>query len=293
MRELTSAQCVIFDFDGPLCRLFARRTAPAVAARLRETHTPPSPPGTWPDTTDPLRLLTAAFQLSEPTPLAVTPGPTPATQKPTPVGQGPTSVAPDRLAQEPTPVGQGPTSVAQGPSAQEPAPVGRKTASMGAGGSASEMERALAREESAAAESAFPTAYADALVRTLHATGRTLAVATDNSAAAAERYLAGRGLLDLFAGRVCGRVGDAGAPRLKPDPDCVLRALHAAGAAPADTVMIGDSPSDLRAAQAAGVAFIGYARNERKEAELRGVGAETVVDSLRDALLSIDPLAHV
>jgi HAD superfamily hydrolase (TIGR01509 family) len=37
MRELISnARCVLFDFDGPVCRLFAVRSAESIAARLRE-----------------------------------------------------------------------------------------------------------------------------------------------------------------------------------------------------------------------------------------------------------------
>ncbi|MGP3987714.1 HAD family hydrolase [Streptomyces sp. 3N207] len=231
---------MIFDFDGPLCHLFARRTAASVARRLRETYAGPpgGSAGMWPETTDPLRLLTAAFDDSS-------------------------------LPRE----------------------------------NARQMERSLTLEEVAAAEVAFPTGYADALVRTLCATGRTVAVATDNSADAVERYLAGRSLLDAFSSgrrpgdapsRVCGRVCDGTAPlRLKPDPDCVLRALESTGADAAESLMLGDSARDAAAARAAGVGFVGYARNERKERELREAGAEWVVPTLRDVLLTVDPLAHV
>ncbi|MBO8187988.1 HAD family hydrolase [Streptomyces spirodelae] len=239
-RQISSAQCVIFDFDGPLCHLFARRTAASVAGRLRAAYaaTSDGSAGSWPETTDPLRLLTAAFD-------------------------DPTLLEPQ---------------------------------------SAQRMERSLTREEVAAAEVAFPTGYADTLVRTLCATGRRVAVATDNSAEAVERYLAGRSLLEAFSparrpgsapSRVCGRVCDGAALKLKPDPDCVLRALESAGTEAAETVMIGDSERDVAAARAAGVGFVGYARNERKGRELRRAGAEWVVASLRDILLTVDPLAHV
>jgi phosphoglycolate phosphatase-like HAD superfamily hydrolase len=237
-QRVIAAQCVIFDFDGPLCHLFARRPAAAIAKRLRDTYAlhpagmdaSGDASGTWHGTTDPLRLLTAAFD--------------------------------DAAALDHE--------------------------------SARRMERSLALEEIAAAEVAFPTGYADALVRTLHAMGRSLAVATDNCADAVHRYLAGRALLEPFAGRVRGRICDDGAaPRLKPDPDCVLRALAATGAAAAETVMIGDSARDVTAARAAGIGFVGYARNERKEHELHDAGAEWVVGSLRDILLTVDPLAHV
>lgn len=56
------------------------------------------------------------------------------------------------------------------------------------------------------------------------------------------------------------------------------------GAAPATALMIGDTPSDLLAARAAGVPFLGYARTERKGELLRDAGATVVVDSLEPVL---------
>jgi phosphoglycolate phosphatase-like HAD superfamily hydrolase len=56
------------------------------------------------------------------------------------------------------------------------------------------------------------------------------------------------------------------------------------GAAPATALMIGDAPTDLLAAQAAGVPFLGYARNERKDRLLRDAGATVIVDSLEPVL---------
>ncbi|SCK05282.1 HAD family hydrolase [Streptomyces sp. WMMB 322] len=159
-------------------------------------------------------------------------------------------------------------------------------------GVARDIERALTEEEVQAAPGAFPTAYADALIRTLVATGRELAVTTNNSQQAVERYLETRTTHELFAGRVHGRSAE-GALRLKPDPDCLLRALESTKTPAQEALMIGDAPRDLEAARAAGVAFLGYARNERKEQELRAAGAGHVVGSLRDVLLTVDPRAHV
>ncbi|MFI7246295.1 HAD family hydrolase [Streptomyces qinglanensis] len=230
--RISSAECVIFDFDGPLCHLFARRTAASVADTLRAAYVDGpggGPAPGWPETSDPLRLLTAAFDDG--------------------------ALLPPERAQR--------------------------------------MEQSLSSEEVAAAAVAFPTGYADTLVRTLHATGRTVAVATDNSADAVRRYLAGRNLLEPFGERLCGRLCNGTGLRLKPDPDCVLRALESTGADAAATTMIGDSPQDVAAARAAGVGFVGYARNERKARELRTAGAAWVVGSLREVLLTVDPLAHV
>ncbi|MGW7519393.1 HAD family hydrolase [Streptomyces sp. NPDC054796] len=163
-----------------------------------------------------------------------------------------------------------------------------------ADGTAHAVERALTREEVRAASHAYPTPYADSLVRTLSSTGRRLAVATNNAQQAVERYLETRLTGALFAGHVHGRCADAGL-RLKPDPDCLVRALESTGVAPGDALMIGDAPRDLAAARAAGVSFLGYGRNERKAAALRAAGleAEDMVDSLRSVLKCVDPGAHV
>jgi HAD superfamily hydrolase (TIGR01509 family) len=163
-----------------------------------------------------------------------------------------------------------------------------------ADGTALRIEQALTREEVAAAEGAYPTGYADRLIRTLHATGRGLAVTTNNSREAVERYLAARDLLKPFEGHVHGRLYDGDGLRMKPDPDCLLRALASTGVAAQDSVMIGDTPRDLAAARAAGVAFVGYApHGKRKERELREAGAAHIVSSLREVLLAVDPCAHV
>jgi len=145
-----------------------------------------------------------------------------------------------------------------------------------------ELEERLTQEELRAAESARPTAWADPLIRTWTAVGARLAVTTNNSPRVVSKYLEGRGLTGCFAPHLYGRTQDL--HRLKPDPHCLKRALNAMGSAPVAALMIGDTPSDFLAARAAGVPFLGYARNERKEKLLRGVGATTVVNSLEVVL---------
>ncbi|MFG2761185.1 HAD family hydrolase [Streptomyces wuyuanensis] len=144
------------------------------------------------------------------------------------------------------------------------------------------LEQELTRQELLATRSAWPTAYADPLIRTWSAVADGLAVATNNSPRAAEEYLAGRGLRDCFAAHIHGRGPDLAL--LKPDPDCVLRALGSLGAAPASALMIGDTPSDLFAARAAGVSFLGYAHDTRRAERLRAAGATVVVESLEPVL---------
>ena len=66
----------------------------------------------------------------------------------------------------------------------------------------------------------------------------------------------------------------------KPEPGMVLNALAATGAAPADTVMIGDSIHDMAMARSAGVGAVGVSWGFSPSAALYEAGAERVVDSV-------------
>ncbi|MFF3491473.1 HAD family hydrolase [Streptomyces sp. NPDC002795] len=141
-----------------------------------------------------------------------------------------------------------------------------------------EMESRLTEQELRAVGTAWPTEYVDPLIRTWTAAGVHLAITTNNSAEAARRYIAGRGLSGCFEPHIYGRTKDLS--RLKPDPYCLQRAMSAMGAAPGATLMIGDAATDLLAAREAGVAFLGYARHAGKERELREAGARQVTSTL-------------
>lgn len=151
-----------------------------------------------------------------------------------------------------------------------------------------ELEERLTQEELRAAASAWPTPYADPLIRTWTALGSRLAITTNNSPVVVRRYLDSRGVLSCFAPHIYGRTQDL--HHLKPDPHCLNRALTATGVAPRDALMIGDTPSDHEASLRAGVPFLGYARNPRKAKLLRESGAETIVDSLEPLLRTLRTL---
>ncbi|MFJ8827366.1 HAD family hydrolase [Streptomyces sp. NPDC102467] len=148
-----------------------------------------------------------------------------------------------------------------------------------------EMEKRLTAQELRAVRSAWPTEYADPLIRTWTAVGARLAITTNNSPEAARRYIESRGLSACFEPHIYGRGQNL--RLLKPDPYCLNRALRAMGAAPSGALMIGDTPTDLYAAQAAGVAFLGYARHERKAGLLRDAGAQHVIGSLELILTAL------
>ncbi|MDT0322130.1 HAD family hydrolase [Streptomyces millisiae] len=224
MRGLISnAHCVLFDFDGPVCRLFAVRSAESIARRLRD--------------------LAAELALS--------------------------ALLTADLRDSPDP-----HHVLRGIAGQRPGH-----------GVVQRLEAALTHEEVFAAASAQPTPYAAALIAALSTRGRQVAIATNNSPLAAERYLAQHNLSGYIGGRVHGRTRDVS--RLKPHPDSLLRALASTRTAPADALMIGDSVADLAAARAAGVPFLGYATSRAGFEEFQAAEAEHVVTSLEQVLTAL------
>ncbi|CAM5543036.1 HAD family hydrolase [Streptomyces canus] len=149
-----------------------------------------------------------------------------------------------------------------------------------------ELEEWLTRREVAAVPKARPTPYADPLIRTWSSLGAEFAITTNNAAIAAAAYSESRGLADCFP-YVYGRTPNL--DLLKPNPHCLVEAIKAMRAVPSDTLMLGDTATDLLAARRAGVAFLGYARNDAKEGLLRDAGAEAVVGSLQQVLDVLRP----
>ncbi|WP_073757181.1 HAD family hydrolase [Streptomyces sp. CB03234] len=127
------------------------------------------------------------------------------------------------------------------------------------------------------AATAWPTPYADPLIRTLHAVGTGLAVVSGTCPAAVERYLADRGLSGCFGPHVHGRVDQA---------------LTSLGAAPGVSLVIGATPADLTAARESGVPFLGYGRDDDRVDLLRRAGARRVVTSLEPVLTAVRAAAH-
>jgi phosphoglycolate phosphatase len=66
--------------------------------------------------------------------------------------------------------------------------------------------------------------------------------------------------------------------RGKPDPQMIETAMSKAGAAAAETVMVGDTVHDMRMARAAGVGAIGVTWGYHEQVELLAEGANIVID---------------
>ncbi len=74
----------------------------------------------------------------------------------------------------------------------------------------------------------------------------------------------------------------------KPDPGMILNAMQATGAAPSDTVMIGDSTVDMVMAKAAGVTAVGVSWGYNPPVKLYAAGADRVVDSVEALRFMLD-----
>jgi pyrophosphatase PpaX len=109
-----------------------------------------------------------------------------------------------------------------------------------------------------------PYAGVNDVVHDLVAEGRILGVVTSKIEPLARRALSLIGLDGAFPLVV----GLESTTRHKPDPAPLLHATQRLGADPADTVYVGDSPFDLRAAHAAGMASIAVCWGAFRQADL-------------------------
>ena len=118
----------------------------------------------------------------------------------------------------------------------------------------------------------------------LAARGWKLACLTNKPTAFAQALLRKKGL-DGFFSAVFG--GDA-FERKKPDPLPLLKTCEALGSVPAQTLMLGDSSNDARAARAAGcpVVLVSYGYNHGEP--VHAVDADGVIDRI-DQLVALLP----
>ena len=120
-------------------------------------------------------------------------------------------------------------------------------------------------------------AGAEAMLATLEARGHLLAIATGKSRRGLDRALEQAGIGRHF---VATRCADEGLP--KPDPDMLLHLMKHLGAAPAETLMIGDTTHDLLLAANAGVDAVGVAYGAHPADSLLEERSLAVVESVGD-----------
>ncbi len=114
-------------------------------------------------------------------------------------------------------------------------------------------------------------------LRELHARGLPMAVCTNKPSALVPPLLEYLGI----AGYVAHIVGGDTLPQRKPAPEPLLHAAQLLGAPPAHCLMVGDSATDLGAANAAGMPIVLVRYGYPRDLDLESAGALAVIDDLR------------
>jgi phosphoglycolate phosphatase len=138
-------------------------------------------------------------------------------------------------------------------------------------------EQIVARAESRAVETAAPAPHVGTLLGLLRQLGIAAVIVSNNAPGPIRKYLEGAGLHNGFKG-VFGR-DPRDARRMKPDPDCVNRALAYLGLDASACLLVGDQPTDLKTARSAGTCFLGYTQDSLCAQDMKLGGADGVVFS--------------
>jgi HAD superfamily hydrolase (TIGR01509 family) len=120
--------------------------------------------------------------------------------------------------------------------------------------------------------------YAREVIAELHREGLCLGVATRSHREYTLRGLKKYDLLCFFH-QVVARDD---VPYPKPDPRHLLYTIRLLDVAPGDTLFVGDTTTDLQTADAAGVEFVGYWRDDAWAQRLMDAGCSRIVKDLRE-----------
>ena len=176
---------------------------------------------------------------------------------------------------------------AEAMTAADPLEVFRAAAASGPG-AAERAQHELTDLETQAVASAEPADGATDLMTSAHESGRNLVIVSNNSGAAIARYLESHDLT-RYVGAVIGR-DDPDPTKMKPNPYRVSQAMRAGRATRGETVLIGDTASDVTAAHQAGIAAIGYANKPGKKECLATADAiVTYLSSITSVLRNVKP----
>ncbi len=146
------------------------------------------------------------------------------------------------------------------------------THALATGGPVDEIHQALTATEVHAVHSATETPGIRRLIETYD---RQVAIVSNNAAEAIEHWLSLAGILDLVD-TVTGRD-----PRhMKPDPQPLAITLTTIGQHPQDCVFIGDSMSDIEAANRAETPIIALANRPTKQTQFETAGCNHVINDM-------------
>lgn len=150
---------------------------------------------------------------------------------------------------------------------------------------AAEVAARLNVEEIAAASVAEPTPGALETLEACVRSGLVVTVVSNNSPDAVKCYLVKHNLA-RFVSFVSARPADPGL--MKPHPFPLLRAGELVGVPMTSSLLVGDSDTDIIAAREAGAAVVGYANKPGKAASFQRLGADMVVDDMREVAAVLD-----
>ena len=118
------------------------------------------------------------------------------------------------------------------------------------------------------------------VLEALHARGTALACITNKPFAFVEPLFAAMGLSGQFGLTL----GGESLPRKKPDPLPFTHTLAHFGVEAAETLHVGDSQSDVRAAKAAGVFVVAVTYGYNHGRDIRETSPDALIDDLRELL---------
>ncbi|MFB7845441.1 HAD family hydrolase [Streptomyces sp. NPDC002466] len=211
---LSNAQVVFFDFDGPVCDVFAGLPAPQVAEQLTLILMAKNAAAgaKAAETDDPIQILHIAHEAD--------------------------------------------------------AELGRVV-----------EEKLTEAEVEAVAVAGPPTSGAVEALQAVNASGKAVAVVSNNSAECVESFLKVHGL-ERYVARVVGR--PTGQPHLmKPNPFPLITAAERMHIDVTNCTLIGDSLTDIQAAHTAGATVIAYANKPHKADLFTEAQADAITDEMQ------------
>ncbi|MBQ8827696.1 MAG: HAD family hydrolase [Clostridia bacterium] len=128
--------------------------------------------------------------------------------------------------------------------------------------------------ENCVVETKLYSGFKDLLV-CLSEAGHTMCVVTNKPQRVAERSLELLGVREFFDVVMC----PENTPKPKPAPDGILFCMFLTGISPENTVMVGDSASDIEAGKAANVRTCGVCYGMGDKVKLLAAGADVYVSS--------------
>jgi HAD superfamily hydrolase (TIGR01662 family) len=144
------------------------------------------------------------------------------------------------------------------------------------------VEHQLRELETRAVAVAPPTPGAVTVLEALEQRAIPVVIVSNNSEAAVKAYLRAHGLTNMVAGISARTSADVG--ELKPQPHLLLQAMSFLGVSPEGCVMVGDSATDIEAAQRAGSKSIAYANKPGKREKFMKFRPTGIIDQMTELI---------